>query len=73
MTGAKNSRMLLTVPETAEYLNVTERFIRRLVYERRIEYSKLGKHVRFTTQALDEFVKQGTVLPNDQTSVPRRR
>jgi excisionase family DNA binding protein len=39
---------LLTVEETAERLGTSVRFVRRLVFERRIAYVKLGRHVRIT-------------------------
>jgi excisionase family DNA binding protein len=37
---------LMTVEQAAERLGTTERFVRRLVFERRIAYVKLGRHVR---------------------------
>ncbi|HUP70784.1 MAG TPA: helix-turn-helix domain-containing protein [Acidimicrobiales bacterium] len=47
---------LLTVEEAAAALNVTVRFIRRLVAERRIAVVRLGRHVRFARHDLDAFV-----------------
>jgi excisionase family DNA binding protein len=35
------------VPETAVYLNTSERFVRRLIAERRIAFHHVGRHVRF--------------------------
>jgi excisionase family DNA binding protein len=35
------------VPETAVYLNASERFVRRLIAERRIAFHHVGRHVRF--------------------------
>lgn len=49
----------LSVAEAAEYLNVTEHFVRRLVRERRIAFVKLGRHVRFAPADLDAFIEQG--------------
>jgi excisionase family DNA binding protein len=37
---------LLTVEQAAERLGTSARFVRRLVFERRIAYVKLGRHVR---------------------------
>ena len=48
--------MLLDVSGAADYLAVSERFVRRLVAERRVPYLKLGKFVRFDTVDLDRFV-----------------
>jgi excisionase family DNA binding protein len=38
---------LLTMEEVAERLHTTPRHVRRLVFERRIAYRKLGRYVRF--------------------------
>ena len=47
---------LLTVAEAAEWLNTTPRHVRRLVFERRIAYRKLGSYVRFHPDDLAEYV-----------------
>jgi excisionase family DNA binding protein len=47
---------LLTVAEAAERLNTTPRHVRRLVFERRITYRKLGNYVRFHPDDLVEYV-----------------
>jgi excisionase family DNA binding protein len=36
----------LTVSETAEYLNTSERFVRRLIAERRIAFHHVGRDCR---------------------------
>ena len=54
---------LLTVDEAAERLGTSTRFIRRLIAERRIAYTKLGRHVRIATRDLDAFVASGRVEP----------
>lgn len=59
----------LTIAEAAQYLNVTERFVRRLVAERRVAYHKLGKFVRLRREDLDALLTSGRVerpdrLPN---------
>jgi excisionase family DNA binding protein len=55
---------LLTVEEAAERLGTSARFIRRLIAERRIAYTKLGRHVRIATRDLDTFVASGRVEPH---------
>jgi excisionase family DNA binding protein len=50
---------LLTVEAAAERLSTSPRFIRRLVAERRIEFVKLGRHVRLSESALADFVAAG--------------
>lgn len=54
---------LLTVEEAAKRLNTTTRFIRRLIAERRIAFTRLGRHVRIASLDLDEFVLRGRVEP----------
>lgn len=64
---------LYTVEEAAERLNTTPRFIRRLIAERRIAFTKLGRHVRIEDDVLDEFVAAGRVQPSTAVPGPRRR
>jgi excisionase family DNA binding protein len=52
---------LLTVEEAADRLGTSVRFVRRLVFERRIAYTKLGRHVRIATHDLDAFIQAGRV------------
>jgi excisionase family DNA binding protein len=54
---------LYTVDEAAERLDTTPRFIRRLIAERRIAFTRLGRHVRIPADVLDEFVAAGRVEP----------
>ena len=54
---------LLTVDEAAERLGTSTRFIRRLIAERRIAYTKLGRHVRIAGRDLDAYVASGRVEP----------
>ena len=54
---------LLTVDEAAERLGTSARFIRRLIAERRIAYTKLGRHVRIAGRDLDAYVASGRVEP----------
>ncbi len=52
---------LLDVTGAADYLGVSPRFMRRLVAERRITFVKLGRHLRFDINDLDQFVDSGRV------------
>jgi excisionase family DNA binding protein len=47
---------LLTVRQVAERLNTSERFVRRLIEERRIPFHKLGRHVRISSLDLDAYI-----------------
>ncbi len=52
---------LLTPSQAGDYLCTGERFVRRLIAERRIDYVKLGKHVRVQRSVLDGFIQAGRV------------
>lgn len=55
---------LLTVEEVAELLNVSPAYVRRrLVFERRIPYVKVGRHVRIDQRDLEDFIDRGRVTP----------
>jgi excisionase family DNA binding protein len=60
MTSAER---YLTVVEAAAFLNTSERFVRRLVAERRVAFHHVGRHVRFGVSDLDAFVRAGRVEP----------
>jgi excisionase family DNA binding protein len=55
----------LTLPEAAAYLNVSQRFMRRLIAERRIAFYKLGRFVRFRVADLDRFLSSGRIEAAD--------
>lgn len=61
----------LKVPEAAEYLNMSVRFVRRLIAERRIAFHKAGTHVRIAVDDLDAFMQAGRVEPITRGSVLR--
>jgi excisionase family DNA binding protein len=53
---------LLTVSEVAEILNVSSDYVRRrLVFERRLPYVKVGRHLRIDEQDLRAFIDGGRV------------
>jgi len=56
---------LLTVAEAGDYLGTGERFIRRLIAQRRITYVKLGKYVRLQRSTLDAFIEAGRVMSEE--------
>lgn len=68
---AAQRERLLTVAEAAEILRTTERFPRRLIAERRIRFTRIGRHVRIPESALREFIDAGQVEP--LTTRNRRR
>jgi excisionase family DNA binding protein len=54
---------LLTVAEVADLLGTSERFPRRLIAERRIEFVHIGRHVRIRESVLAAFISAGSVGP----------
>ncbi|MEU5051933.1 excisionase family DNA-binding protein [Streptomyces sp. NPDC021096] len=57
------SDCLLSVAEAAERLGTGERFIRRLIAERRIAFVKVGRHVRIADSVLAAYIEANTVEP----------
>ncbi len=56
-----STRPLLGVGQLAERLGTSERFVRRLVCERRIAFHKVGKYVRFDQDDVDRWLAEGRV------------
>lgn len=52
---------LLTLEQAANVLGTGLRFTRRLIAERRIQFVKVGRHVRIPRSALDDFIDAATV------------
>jgi excisionase family DNA binding protein len=62
----------LSVSEVAERLGTTERFPRRLIEERRIEFQRFGRHVRIAESALNAYIDACTVVPLKRPTKKRR-
>jgi excisionase family DNA binding protein len=62
----------ISVEPAAERLGTSVRFVRRLVFQRRIAYVKLGRHVRITTRDLDAFIEAGRVSVSELPAVARK-
>jgi excisionase family DNA binding protein len=62
-SGVKTYGRLLTVEAAAEHMSTSVRFVRRLIAERRIEFVRIGRHVRISESALAEFIAAGRVEP----------
>jgi excisionase family DNA binding protein len=61
---------LLTITEAADMLNTKPRFAQRLVTERRIRFTHVGRHVRIPESAVRDFIDAGMVHP---VTTARRR
>ena len=55
-TPVTSSGDLLTVEQAADYLNITDHFVRRLIRERRIPFLKVGRLVRLRRTDIDEYL-----------------
>lgn len=51
-----SDRVLLDYNAAADYLSTTYHQLRRMVYERRIPYIKIGRKVRFDRADLDAYI-----------------
>ena len=61
VASLEQHNQLLTVAQAGDYLGTGERFVRRLIAQRRITYVKLGKYVRLQRSTLDDFIEAGRV------------
>lgn len=68
-----SSGELLDVSQAAERLGTPERFVRRLISERRIRFYKVGRYVRLRTDDLDDFIAAGCVEPSRPAVQPPAR
>ncbi len=57
--GPGTAPVLLDVDEAARRLGTKPRFVRRLIAERRIEFHKVGRHVRVSEAAVADFIESG--------------
>jgi excisionase family DNA binding protein len=50
----------LSVGQVAERLGTSQRFARRLIEERRIDFKRFGRHVRIAESVLDAYIESCT-------------
>lgn len=63
---------LLTPDEVAARLKASLRFVRRLVAERRIEFVKVGRLVRFEEATVTAFIERNRVVPISKAELRRQ-
>jgi excisionase family DNA binding protein len=56
---AAGQPLLLTMEEAAAALNVPVNWLRKKVSAREVAHTRLGKHVRFTREHLDDIIATG--------------
>lgn len=61
--GSSDSEQWLTAQQAADRMAVSLRFIRRLTSERRIPFTRIGRHVRIKATDVDAFMAAGKVEP----------
>lgn len=56
---ARELQSLLTTEEAAAYLNVPARWVADAVRQGRVRCTRIGKHVRFRVEHLEELIAAG--------------
>ena len=64
---------LLSPKDAAEQLGTSVRFVRRLIFERRIPFIKVGRHVRIATSNLEAYIAAGRVDAGTMPTSSHRR
>lgn len=62
------TKQLLTVSETAAYLGISKLTVYDWISQRKIEYVKIGRLVKFDQRILDKWIDQHTVKPRTQST-----
>lgn len=72
---ASGTHALLSTDEAAAYLNVPVRWVADAVRQRRLRCTRIGKHVRFRLEHLEELIDAGEqpVTASTTQSRPHRR
>jgi excisionase family DNA binding protein len=66
MAGSRpEGRRLLTLLEAADYLAMTEKFMRTNVLRRTIPFYKIGKFIRFDQAELDAWIDERRRPPEE--------
>lgn len=60
MEGAKENPALLTIPKAANYLGLTDRSLKHLIYTRQVSIVHVGRRVFLRRTDLDFLVENGT-------------
>jgi excisionase family DNA binding protein len=56
-------RKYLTVKEVSQYVGIATDTIYKMVSQRQIPFSKVGRLLRFDQTIVDTWIKQHTVMP----------
>jgi excisionase family DNA binding protein len=58
---------LVDIETVAKLLGVGERYVRRMVAERQIEFVKIGHYIRFDLDVVREWVEERRRRPGERT------
>ncbi len=62
---------MLSIPEAADVLGVTPRWVRRAIFERRLAYVKLGHLVRIDADDVRALIEAGRVAAHTGAAARR--
>lgn len=54
---------LLTVDQAAELMQLSPKFVRRLIWAHEIRHHRLGRAIRIPREALAEYLQRNEVVP----------
>lgn len=60
-SGTRRTKRLLTIPEAAAYLGLSKLTLYEWVSQRKIEYVKVGRLVKFDQRELERWIEKHTV------------
>jgi excisionase family DNA binding protein len=63
-----NLRTVMTVPEMAEFLHISESLIRRLIRERRIPFLQIDGRYLFYCPVVEEWLRTISIIPNGESA-----
>ena len=63
MDANTSASKLLTVPEAAQALKVSQAAIRSWILRRRIHFVRVSRLVRIPSSEIERIIREGTVLP----------
>jgi excisionase family DNA binding protein len=63
MEQIRYDRDLLSIPELAREAGMSEGFWRKMIWQRKIEYAKVGRAVRVSRRAFDAYLAARRVQP----------
>ena len=57
-------KSLLSIDELSEYIKIPKGTIYNWTSMKKIRYVKIGRHIRFRSEDIEEFIEKNTVMPH---------